>query len=203
MEGDVHHTISAGGFSAAVEAFARDPDSQGLWLLSMAGPQAALKAIWAALLKLPPDTAYLVQGTDGTGLSGDFMPCVIPQETIGTWTTKIARLPVSGGWHALVYTRLAEYHFSRDTFLLLARDREQAPELHYRFLDHRSPLPLHPAWKDWLWERGLEAGEITPLESSGILAYRCAANGEQLQADLSRAVASGKLRVPEEEERDG
>ena len=52
------YTISAGGFSATADAFARDPDTEGLWFLSMVGPQTALKAIWAALLKQPADAAH-------------------------------------------------------------------------------------------------------------------------------------------------
>ena len=77
-----------------------------------------------------------------------------PYETIGTWTTKIARLPATGGWHALVYTKTAEYAYEKDSFLLLAQTEEEAPALHHRFLDKRSPLPLHGSWADWLWERG-------------------------------------------------
>ena len=87
---------------------------------------------------------------------------IIPYETIGTWTTKIARLPVTGGWHALVYTKTAEYGYEKDSFLLLAQSREEAPALHHRFLDKRSPLPLHGSWADWLWQRGLDNGEIVP-----------------------------------------
>ena len=90
------YTVSANGFSATADAFARDPDSEGLWFLSMVGAQSALKAIWAALLKRPPETAHLLAGTDGAVLSGGFHRCEVPYETIGTWTTKIARLPVSG-----------------------------------------------------------------------------------------------------------
>ena len=47
-------TISAGGFSATADAFARDDITEGLWFLSMVGSQTALKAIWASLLKQPP-----------------------------------------------------------------------------------------------------------------------------------------------------
>ena len=89
------YTISANGFSATADAFARDPDSEGLWFLSMVGAQSALKAIWAALLKHPPETAHLLAGTDGAVLSGGFHRCEVPYETLGTWTTKIGRLPVS------------------------------------------------------------------------------------------------------------
>ena len=193
------YTISAGGFSATADAFAREPDSEGLWFLSMVGSQTALKAIWASLLKQPPDVAHLIRGTDGVALSGGFLRCVIPHETIGTWTTKIAKLPVSGGYHALVYTKTAEYAFERNEFLLLAQTEDEAPVLHHRFLDKRSPLPLHRSWADWLWRKGLQNGTITPLQSIGVAAYRCSPNDEWLREDLSMAVEDGSLTLPGEE----
>ena len=193
------YTVSAGGFSATADAFARDPDSGGLWFLSMVGSQTALKAIWASLLKQPPDVAHLIRGADGMALSGSYQRCHVPRETVGTWTTKIARLPVSGGWHALVYTKLAEYAFERDGFLLLAKSEEEAPALHHRFLDRRSPLPLHRSWADWLWRRALAREEAVPLQSAGVVAYRCDPDAEALRDDLSVAVASGLLTLPREE----
>ena len=105
LDPEALYTINAAGFSATADAFARDPHSQGLWFLSMVGSQTALKAIWASLLKQPPDVAHLIQGADGMALSGGYERCGIPSGTVGTWTTKIAKLPVSGGWHALVYVR--------------------------------------------------------------------------------------------------
>ena len=199
QSGEDLYTISAGGYSATADAFARDLDTGGLWFLSMVGPQTALKAIWASLLKQPPDTAYLIKGVEGMALSGGYQQCQVPYHTVGTWTTRIARLPVSRGWHALVYTRLAEFSFERGDFLLLAQDQADAPGLHHRFLDRRSPLPLHRSWRDWLWWRGLDTGEIVPLESAGLLAYTCNPKGEELKADLSAAVAAGTLTLNEPE----
>ena len=121
------YTITSGGFSATADAFARDEATDGLWFVSMVGSQTALKAIWASLLKQPPDTAHIIRGADGMALSGGYQRCQIPYETIGTWTTKIARLPVSGGWHALVYTKTAEYGFEKGSFLLLAQAEGEAP----------------------------------------------------------------------------
>ena len=192
------YTISAGGFSATADAFARDDKSDGLWFVSMVGSQTALKAIWASLLKQPPDVAHIIKGADGMALSGGYQRCQIPYETLGTWTTKIARLPVSGGWHALVYTKTAEFGFEKSSFLLLAQSEDEAPALHHRFLDKRSPLPLHRSWADWLWHRGLEEEEIVPLQSVGVSAYRCAPKAKKLHDDLSQAVASGWLTLPEE-----
>ena len=198
--GDQLYTISAGGFSATVDAFARDTESEGLWFLSMLGSQTAVKAIWAALLKQPPEAAFLIQGADGLPHSGGYQRCVIPEETIGTWTTKIARLPSSGGWQAMVYTKLAEFRFERDEFLLLAPDEEEAPALHRRFLDRRSDLPLPPNWADWLWQTGLRQETIVPLESVGLAAYKCAPNHDLLREELSQAVASGRLSLPKHTE---
>ena len=192
------YTVTAGGFSATADAFARDPETEGLWFLSMVGSQTALKAIWASLLKQPPEPAHLIQGADGMAISGGYLRCVIPHQTVGTWTTKIVRLPVSGGWHALVYTKRAEYASDHDSFLLLVQKEADAPELHHRFLDRRSPLPLHDSWAEWLWRRGLDTGEIVPLQSVGVTAYRCSPDGESLREDLSRAVASGRLQMPGE-----
>ena len=191
------HTIDAGGFSATVDAFARDENTDGLWFLSMVGSQTALKAIWASLLKQPPDVAHLIRGADGMPLSGGYQRCSVPYDTIGTWTAKIARLPVSGGWHALVYTKMAEFAFERDSFLLLAKSEEEAPALHQRFLDRRSQLPLHGSWAGWLWQRGLECGEISPLQAVGVSAYRCSPDAERLREDLSQAVAQGRLTLPD------
>ena len=194
------YTITAGGFSATADAFARDPETDGLWFLSMVGAQTALKAIWASLLKQPPDPAHIIRGADGMALSGGYQHCVIPSHTVGTWTTKIARLPASGGWHALVYTKWAEFASAHDNFLLLAHEGDDAPALHHRFLDRRSPLPLHHRWGEWLWRRGLSNGEIAPLQSVGITAYVCRPDAESLREDLSRAVALGVLSLPEDPE---
>ena len=104
----------------------------------------------------------------------------------------------------MVYTKLAEYASENDQFLLLAQTEKEAPDTHYRFLDKRSPLPLHPSWADWLWVRGLQKEETTQLQSAGVVAYRCNPNPESLKEDLSEAVASGTLTLPYEKgETDG
>ena len=198
--GDQLYTISAGGFSATVDAFARDERTEGLWFLSMLGSQTAVKAIWAALLKQPPEAAFLIRGADGLPHSGGYQRCIIPEETIGTWTTKIARLPSSGGWQAMVYTKLAEFRFERDEFLLLAPDEKAAPALHRRFLDRRSDLPLPPDWAAWLWRTGLRYETIVPLESVGLAAYKCTPNHDLLREELSQTVASGRLSLPKHTE---
>ena len=142
-------------------------------------------------------------------LNDEVLTCQVPTESLGTWTTRITRLANRMGWHAMTYTRLAEYSFARDDFLLVTRPGEDPKERHHRFLDRRVSLPLHHSWAGWLWERGLENGEIRPLECLGIEAWRCVPESGQLEEDLSQAVAAGVLTLSgsgtgtEEEGRNG
>ena len=191
------YTVAAGGFGASADAFARDADMDELWFLSMVGPQTSLKAVWAALLKQPPDPASIYAGGGRALISHGVRLCRIPESTIGTWATKIKRLPVSGGWHALVYTRLAEFAHERDDFLLLIPwgAEEETATMHYRFLNARTAIPLHHSWADWLWRRGIDTLETRRLESVGLTAYRCIPSMSELREDVSAAVAAGTLRV--------
>ena len=98
-----------------------------------------------------------------------------------------------------MYTKTAEFGYEKDSFLLLTQSEEDAPALHHRFLDKRSPLPLHGSWAGWLWERGLERRRRSfSLQSVGVSAYRCSPKAKKLREDLSDAVASGRLTLPGE-----
>ena len=192
------HTITAGGFSATVDAFASDPERDHLWFCSMVGSQTSLKAIWAALLGSPPQPAFLTRGAVDDLHQGGYERCQIPASSIGSWKTRLARLPQAGAWHAMVYTQLAELSYERDVFLLLTPQADEAPALHWRFLNQRSELPLHHSWSDWLWRQGLDSEAIKPLKSVGLHAWYYHHDPDQLETELSAAVKSGALTLPRE-----
>ncbi len=192
------YTITAGGFSATCDAFASDPEQNQLWFVSMVGAQTSLKAIWAALLNSPPSPAFLIKGAVDDLHEGGYERCQIPEQSIGTWKTRIAKLPQSGAHHAMVYTQMAELSFERDAFLLLTPDAAAAPALHLRFLNQRSELPLHHSRADWLWQQGLESEAIRPLKSVGLNAWACYHDPQLLETELSAAVKYGALKAPRE-----
>ncbi|MGH7863203.1 MAG: hypothetical protein ACREOS_13340 [Candidatus Dormibacteraceae bacterium] len=92
---------------------------------------------------------------------------------------------------------LALFTAERPDFLLLPRRAEDAPLLHYRFLNRRPDLPLHTSWADWLWERGRSVGDTVAPESFGLDAYRCTPNPGALSADIGTAVRHRLLRIDE------
>jgi hypothetical protein len=155
-----------------------------------------VRALWARLVK--GETAYLSED-ELTGGS----PCWLAGEAwsaSGGWRFYAARLPSGAAYHGLLVPELAAYACDRQEFLLLARSDEDAPALHHRFLNRRLDLPLHPCWVAWLWERGLNTGEVEALESAGVHAYRCQPDPASLQEDISQAVRCRSLAVPAQED---
>jgi hypothetical protein len=185
--------LDAGGFAANVDAFAWEEDSDPvarrmrLWFVSLLGPQQALKAIWARLVK--GDLVTIARGL------GDVRFCALAPEGPRTWRAFTASLPAAAGHQLVLLPEAARCAAARDDFLLLPRDPDEAPRLHFRFLDRRVDLPLHTSWDMWLWDRALRTGEAAALEAAGVGAYRCRPNVEALGADVSAAVRAGFLRM--------
>ena len=182
------HTVSANGFTATVDAFARLESQEAIYFLSMTGTQTSVRAIAAAMLKGNPDPVFLSKGADIMGMSGNYFKCAVPHHTLGTWTIKTHRLPRTKATHILCYTKMAEANFEREGFVLIARYPEELPFLHHSFLDRRCPLPLHHNWANWLWRRAIENEEAIPLQSSGITGYYCYPHMDALRLDLEEAV---------------
>lgn len=182
--------IRCAGFAAAVDAHVCD--ERELWFVSMISNQQSIRALWARLLKGEPAVI-----SDDALMGGRY--CELAPRARADCRFYTARLPVSGATHAMLVPSAALYASDGREFLLLARSEAEAPALHYRFLSRRIDLPLHPSWGDWLWTRGLGAGEIRPLDAHGIHAWRCAVDIEALQAALGRALRGHRIPVPAEE----
>ena len=198
--GAVLPTIECGKFTAHLDAFAwapgREQRQRELWFLSLVGPQVALRAIWARLLKGEVATV-LPDGPFGRASFATLGP-----EGPGGWRSSSAALPSAGGHQLALLPTSSFFLTEHDDFILIPPPRGSARAVapqdgHYRFLNRRVDLPLHPAWADWLWARALRRGEAAALETYGLdgPAYRCAPNPARLRADISAALAAGALRV--------
>lgn len=206
-------TLEADGFGAAVDAFAWEPDTttdpprMRLWLLSLLGPQQAVKALWVRLvrgelatMRMDDTDTYEEIGGPGQGGLADARAtrvrfCALAAEGPRRWRLFAASLPASAGYHGLLVPDAALIGADRPDFLIFPREPQEASALHYRFLNRRQDLPLHPAWAAWLWDRALRSGEAVRLESRGSLAYRCMPDTQVLAGNLSAAVQRGELRV--------
>jgi len=190
-------TLQAGGFSATVDAYAgeSDPDPTSrqmrLWFLSLLGSQESVKALWARLIKGEVTTLSLEA-------LGTARFCVLAPEGPRRWRFLTASLRTVVGYQGVLVPEAALYGAERPDFLLLPRSDEEAASLHYRFLNRRLDLPLHPRWTDWLWDRGQRTAEIVELEALGTKAYRCVPDPEALARDLGAAIRQGSLLLPDE-----
>jgi len=183
--------LEAGGFRASVDAYALQAPPDGayqrwLWCVSLLGPQQAVKALWARLIKGELATLSL-EAPHRVHF------CRLAPGGAKGWRFSTASLPGAGGSQGVLLPEAARYSGDREDFLLLARNAEEAPALHYRFMNRRLDLPLHPAWQDWLWGRALRTGEATPLEALGLTAYRCRPDAARLAGELGDALRRGQL----------
>jgi hypothetical protein len=190
-------TIQVSGFGASTDGYAISPDPSRpwnphachLWYVSLLGPQEAIRAIWARLLKGEEATI-----TD-EALGRAHWVSLAPEEK-KSWRWTQASLPRAAGHHGLLLPELAFYTTERPDFLLIPKEgREQA--LFYRFLNRRMDVPLDPGWSGWLWERALGVGELVALDGFGPRAYLCRPDVQTLRADLSTAIRTGVLAVAE------
>ena len=189
--------LHVGGFGASVDAFAWEPEPDAnpermcLWLVSLLGSQQAVKAVWAHLIK--GETATLSSSGGGAHF------CSLAPEGARNWRFFKASLPAASAYHGILVPELAVFSAERSEFLLLRRAADDVVMRHYRFLNRRVTLPLHPSWATWLWERALRTGEARALESRGLEAYRCLPDEAVLVADLTEAIGKSMLRLPDED----
>ncbi len=191
-------TLHAAGVAVTVDRFAweRDPAVEGqmrLWLVSLLGPQQAIKALWAWLLK----------GKVATLQRADFGAahlCALAPEGRGGFLWRTAALPERGAHHGVCYADAARFLSDRPHFLILPPAGNgaaaEAARLHYLFLNRRVDVPLHAGWAGWLFERALRAGEAVALDGFRIGGFLCRPDERALRADLSAAVRAGRLTVP-------
>ena len=160
--GEALPTIECGKFTAHLDAFAwgkgRAYRQMDLWFLSLVGPQVALRALWARLLKGELATV-LLDGSHGRASFATLGP-----EGAGGWRARTAVLPSAGGHQLALFPDSSFFLTGKDDFTLVPPPRghtRAAPQsvLHYRYLNRRTDLPLHPEWADWLWARALRRPE--------------------------------------------
>jgi hypothetical protein len=187
-------TLTAGGFGAAVDAYAWEPHPDAerremrLWFLSLLGAQQALKALWARLLKGELATLRVEA-------LGHAQFCGLAPEGARGWRRFTAGLPAAGGHQLVLLPAAACFQANRPDFLLLARSEDDLPGLHWRFLNRRADLPIHPTWAVWLWERAVRTEEAIPLQGAGVRGYRCQPDLPALEAAVSTAVRRRILTV--------
>ena len=184
--------LEVAGFGATVDAYAweSDPDLEcqhmRLWFVSLLGSLQALKAIWARLLR--GEAATL-----SSEALGSVQFCKLADRDLGAWRSFTSSLPGAGGHQLVLLPEAGRIGAARPDIILLPRTSDEAPVLHWRFLDRRLDLPLRMSWATWLFERACRTGEAIPLQAFGIVAYRCRPDPEALAGDLSSAIQHRQL----------
>jgi hypothetical protein len=171
------------GLSAYVEAYAKG--AYAYPVLSFFGAKTSVQAIAAALVSRKADVLL----SNGEETQEVYL-------TVGEYRVYGKTLPC-GAHHALViHTSALIRHCALPYFFLFGRSgEERLRSCYFSFLDRLLPVPLLQDWAGWLWERGIEKGEIEALEGYRLMAYECRVDMEGLKEDLSKAIRKKQLRL--------
>lgn len=180
------------GLSAYVEAYAKE--SWVYPVLSLFGAKTSVQAIAAALVSRKPEV-FLIHES----------------ERRDVWLTPgnyriFGRTLRCGAHHLLIInTNALLRHCTLPSFYLFSRPEEvgRIASCYFSFLDRLIPVPLLNAWAGWLWERGIEKGEIDPLDGFRLSAWECRVDMDDLKKDLSQALRKKQLSLKENENETG
>jgi hypothetical protein len=108
----------------------------------------------------------------------------------------IRRLPC-GAAHGILYPDPAPTETPQQFSLILPESqRPNAPRLLLRYIDHRTTLPLHASWADWLWRLFDEEAYLEPLEGTGSwIGWDVRWSDATLRDRLSQAIRKRVLTV--------
>lgn len=187
------------GIHAIVNAYLNS-DTR-LALLSIAGPQEAVRALLAAALAGRDLSCYVredgTSDSDGDGQSSTpwrwhSWQSIDPGKHHHTLAKKLP----SGQLHGLLFPTSALAHGTAPAFTLLLplSQAAHATSRFFSLLDARTPLPLHPSWADWLWQIFSEEHWIEELTGEGPwTGWEIQWDPDTLQARIRRAIAAGHL----------
>ena len=143
--------------SRGIEAYCSDlvvDENTWAYLLSVAGYQTAVKGIIASILEY--QTVTLIANSSYEYIN----------RTAETYSVHYQKLP-SGLYQGIILPKMAlpNYEESKDAFLILAENNSSARALFFDHLEHKTEIPLHRDWSDWLWKTFTEGSWLTPLKT--------------------------------------
>ncbi len=170
-------TIKIKGFRCSVEEAVFSNGKDGFaHVLSLVGSREAVKAVWARLMK--GEAAYLDTGPQIK---------VVRMNTFEGGKLLTERLP-SGAFHGLLLSKA----LLRGDLVLCERE-EDLPERFFHYLTRKLRLPLHSAWRNWLWDHALSTGMAERLLSRRLHAYEVNLSVYDLEVKVRQALLAGEL----------
>lgn len=169
--------IKVKGFRCSVEEAVFSSGKEGYaHVLSLVGSREAVKAVWARLMN--SEAAYLETGEQFRA---------VRVNTCDGAKLLTERLP-SGAFHGLLLSKAV-----LRGELLLCEHEADLPARFYHHLTQKLRLPLHDAWRDWLWQHALSTTMLEKLSSQRLHAYEVSLSVPEFEKVVRLALLAGEL----------
>jgi len=175
-------TTESGGLRAWVDGYVLDGGT--VYYLSIFGAVGAVKAVSAALV-----SGNIIELWEMDELGKN----LYRQWGKVKYRMISKRLPSSRMLSMVILIDSATLSDDHD-FMIITK-KENPKELLYRNLVHRSEMPLHSSWKEWLWATFKHFEWITALEGYKMRGYSISYNDDDLADALEVGIKT--RRIPE------
>ena len=204
------YTLRVDGVSAVCDAWAVDEDSNNINFFSVIAPPSTIKTIRALL------------GTPG-GITGSFTPegewppeladlgdrafYLLHHSRMTVQTARISGLHRQQHLLALHNSDTPDQSIPdqstpgqsmEDTHRVLrlyARREGDLPRLFHRHLTTHTPVLTVPEWAEQVWQLALDQKWAKPMRGVAITGYTCSFDCEELQDQISAAIANGEFQL--------
>ena len=185
MASDVPYvTTETGGLRAWVDGYVLGEHGGSVYCLSIFGAVGAVQAVSASLV-----SGKKVQLWEKDDLGKD----LYRQWGQIKYRMISKRLPSSKMLSMVILIDSAMLSDDQDFMIITKKGNPK--DLLYRNLVHRSEMPLHPHWKEWLWATFKHFEWITVLEGYRMHGYSISYADDDLADALEVGIKTG--RIPE------
>lgn len=179
--------LSTKGYDAIAEAYAIDPNTNEICLLSLTGQPDAIKALRACL-------------SIGIDISLTGITCIRWPKNADTFFTVIQKRLPSGAqallWLPQLGTSIGIHHNIRAFIIQRHSSDSSMPPNFIHILDRIVPCPVLPEWGPLLWPVALKHKWVRLLDCFNCSVWELNPNPDQLIAWIHRELQHQRLPLP-------
>ena len=183
MEAQIPYiTTESGSLRAFTNGFVVGEHGGSVYYLSIFGAVGATQAIGASLVSNKMVRLYG---------AGEYGKDLYRQFGKVKYRMISQRLPVSKMLSMVVLSESCMLSDEQDFVIII--NSEDPVDVLFRNLMHRSEIPIHSAWKEWLWKTFVHFGWLTELPGYKMQGYSVSFNDDDLAEEIEKGIKGREM----------
>lgn len=177
-----HITTESGSLKSFVDGYVLGEHGGSVYYLSIFGAVGATQAVGASIVS---NKIVRLYG------AGEYGKDLYRQFGKVKYRMISQRLPVSKMLSMVILSESCMLSDEQD-FVIIIKN-EDPKDILFRNLIHRSEIPLHSAWKEWLWETFVHFEWINELPGYKMSGYEVSFDDDELADKIESGIKNGTM----------